>query len=156
MPHKRFDDLTTQVDASHQSRQCTVYAGSPEPANNQRQRAHVFSTSRLQFIEQVLNAGGRRLTANQLSDITSFAILRLISITENSERRRDHSSRVIPCIQQRRQRTCHTLITELAQQVDRRIAQQFVFQKRRHSWRDAGIANLYESVQRRKAQEEMS
>ena len=63
MPHERFDNLVTQIDASHQSRERTVHAGSLEPAKHERNRAQVFFAGRLQRVEQVLNSGGRDFTA---------------------------------------------------------------------------------------------
>src|SRR6185503_14010621 len=117
MPHERFDNLIAQIDASHQSRERAVDTGAFNPAKHQRNRAIVFFTRHLQRIEQILNTGGQDFTAGQIRDVTTFAILLLVSIAESSERGRDRfywSSRII---QKSGKRSDRTFITKLAQQV---------------------------------------
>src|SRR4051794_16129337 len=152
MSHERFDDLAAQIDASHQARERAVHARSFEPAKDQRDRAQVFFSRRLQLVDQILNAGRRDFTAGEIRDVTTFAILLFISIAETRKSARDQMRRRSRrSIQKRCERSYDTIITELAQQSDRWITQQLVFEKRRQSWCDAGVADLRERFESRKA-----
>src|SRR5688500_10620106 len=62
MLHERFDDLVSQLVASHESRERAFDTGALEPPKDQRERAQVFLIGRVQRFQQVLNTGGRDLT----------------------------------------------------------------------------------------------